>query len=105
MRKTLGFSMLLKCLGLDMVILINVTQYGASFLLQRLKNHQTCSYPLLPVLGGYQKQEKKRPQAVFSAILSIHNHSSQKNWKKKRIKECLYNHQFSRENCQFFETL
>jgi hypothetical protein len=35
------------------------------------------------VLGGYQKQEKKRPQAVLSAILSIHNHSSQKNQRNK----------------------
>lgn len=66
-----------------MVILINVTQYGASFLLQCLKNHQTCSYPLLPALGGYQKQEKKLLQAVFGAILSIHNHSSQKNQSNK----------------------
>ncbi len=45
-----------------------------------IKHVHTHYYQLL---GGYQKQEKKRPQAVFSAILSIHNHSSQKNQRNK----------------------
>jgi hypothetical protein len=44
---------------------------------------QKSSNMFIPMLGGYQKQEKKRPQAVFSAILSIHNHSSQKNQSNK----------------------
>lgn len=51
--------------------LINITQYGASFLLQCLKNHQTCSYPLLPVLGGYQKQEKKDPRLFSVQFLAF----------------------------------